>query len=70
MAADRRPLAEPTEPAIPVPLLVNSTFRTRLGALMVDDCLTILRSLPDESVSLVVTSPPYDRQPRYGTGEA
>jgi DNA modification methylase len=35
----------------------------------VGDCLAALRGLPDESVDLVVTSPPYDGQPRYGNGE-
>lgn len=42
---------------------------TGLGALYVGDGLDALRELPDASVDLVVTSPPYDRQPRYGNGE-
>ena len=42
---------------------------TGLGALYVGDGLDALRELPDGSVDLVVTSPPYDRQPRYGNGE-
>jgi hypothetical protein len=37
--------------------------------LYVADCLDVLRELPDESVDLVITSPPYDRQPKYGNGE-
>lgn len=42
---------------------------TDLGALYVEDCLTVLRTLPDDSVELVITSPPYDGQPKYGNGE-
>lgn len=36
---------------------------------MIADCLTVLRDLPDESLDLVVTSPPYDGQPKYRDGE-
>jgi len=43
---------------------------TDLGALYVADCLDVLAQLPDECVDLVVTSPPYDRQPKYGNGES
>ena len=50
----------PFEPAV----------ETDLGALYVADCLDVLARLPDESVDLVVTSPPYDRQPKYGNGES
>lgn len=42
---------------------------TDLGALYVGDSLDALRELPDADVDLVVTSPPYDRQPKYGNGE-
>lgn len=44
-------------------------FSTDLGDIYTGDCLEILRALPDNHVDLVVTSPPYDRQPRYGNGE-
>ena len=44
-------------------------FKTKLGELKVADCLTVLRALPSGSVDLVITSPPYDGQPRYGNGE-
>lgn len=44
-------------------------FRTDLGRLVVGDCLKVLKSLPDDSLDLVVTSPPYDGQPKYGNGE-
>lgn len=45
------------------------TFSTALGQLVVGDCLEVLRALPTESVDLVITSPPYDGQPKYGDGE-
>jgi len=48
---------------------LKPAFKTELGALFIGDCLSILRSLPDNSVDLVVTSPPYDGQSKYGNGE-
>lgn len=42
---------------------------TALGRFIVDDCLAVLAQLEDESVDLVITSPPYDGQPKYGDGE-
>jgi site-specific DNA-methyltransferase (adenine-specific) len=42
---------------------------TRLGACVVADCLEVLRQVPDGSLDLVVTSPPYDRQGKYRDGE-
>lgn len=48
---------------------LRPAFATAQGALFVGDCLPILRSLPDDSVDLVVTSPPYDGQSKYGNGE-
>ncbi len=38
--------------------------------MVVADCITVLRSLPSKSLDLVITSPPYDGQSRYGNGEA
>lgn len=46
-----------------------ATYSTDLGALIVEDCLTILTQMPDETLDLVVTSPPYDGQPKYGNGQ-
>jgi DNA modification methylase len=42
---------------------------TGLGACVVADCLEVLRQVPDESLDLVITSPPYDRQGKYRDGE-
>lgn len=47
----------------------SPAFTSPLGQFFVADALDVLRSLPDESVDLVITSPPYDSQPRYGNGE-
>lgn len=69
MVAHPLPRLDPILPEVPAPLLDGAAHRTDLGAMIVGDCLTILRQLPDESLDLVVTSPPYDRQPRYGNGE-
>lgn len=33
------------------------------------DCLEILAQVPDNTFDLVITSPPYDGQPKYGNGE-
>jgi len=37
--------------------------------MIVGDCLTVLKKLPEDSVDLFVTSPPYDHQGKYGDGE-
>jgi site-specific DNA-methyltransferase (adenine-specific) len=42
---------------------------TSLGKVIIDDCLTVLAGLPTDSVDLVITSPPYDGQSKYGNGE-
>lgn len=60
---------DPILPEIPASVLDAATHRTDLGAMILADCLTTLQQLPDESLDLVITSPPYDRQPRYGNGE-
>ncbi len=50
--------------------MASAVFRTDLGGLILGDCLTTLRKVPDDTFDLVIASPPYDRQPRYGNGEA
>jgi site-specific DNA-methyltransferase (adenine-specific) len=52
-----------------LPQANNEVYKTPLGAMIVDDCLTVLRDVPTNSVDLVVTSPPYDGQSKYGNGE-
>ncbi len=46
-----------------------AAYSTDLGGLFIADCLAILAQLPDETIDLVITSPPYDGQPKYGNGE-
>ncbi len=50
-------------------LVEAATLTTNLGNLVVDDCLNLLSQLPDHTFDLVLTSPPYDGQPRYQDGE-
>ena len=40
-------------------------YRTELGVLYCGDCLSILPLIPDNSVDLVLTSPPYDNLREY-----
>lgn len=54
-------LARPNSP--------HAIYSTALGELLLQDCLTALRAMPPNSVDLVITSPPYDGQPKYGNGE-
>lgn len=54
---------------IPRSLVEAARFTTDLGALVVGNCLDVLREIPDESLDLAITSPPYDGQPKYGNGE-
>ena len=46
-------------------------FETELGQAFVGDSLELLQSLPDESINLVVTSPPFalQRKKEYGNAE-
>ena len=48
---------------------LSAGYSTNLGALVGADCLSVLAQLPDETFDLVITSPPYDGQPKYGNGE-
>ena len=51
-------------------LRAAAAHRTELGMLLVADALDVVAGLPSESVDLVVTSPPYDRQGKYRDGHA
>jgi site-specific DNA-methyltransferase (adenine-specific)/site-specific DNA-methyltransferase (cytosine-N4-specific) len=63
-----RPLPWPTG-WLPEPLVDKATLCTDLGALLVADCADVLRQVPDDTFDLVITSPPYNEQPKYGNGE-
>ena len=54
---------------IPDGLRADASLATDLGVLVLDDCLNVLRQVPDDTFDLVITSPPYDGQPKYGNGE-
>lgn len=54
---------------LPPSLADLTTFTTELGALTVANCLDVLRQVPADTFDLVMTSPPYDGQPKYGNGE-
>jgi hypothetical protein len=56
-------------PEADLSISLSSAYSTRLGSLVIGDCLSVLSQLPDETLDLVVTSPPYDGQPKYGNGE-
>jgi DNA modification methylase len=48
---------------------LNPRHESELGQIYARDCFDVLRALPDESIDLCVTSPPFERQPKYGNGE-
>jgi site-specific DNA-methyltransferase (adenine-specific)/site-specific DNA-methyltransferase (cytosine-N4-specific) len=48
---------------------LEAGFSIGLGRLVIADCLAVLRATRDDTFDLVITSPPYDGQPRYGNGE-
>lgn len=54
---------------LPTSVRSHAAFSTDLGSLVIDDCLNVLTEVPDNTFDLVITSPPYDGQPRYGNGE-
>ncbi len=47
---------------------MSPAYRTHLGAAYLGDSLALLKSLPDESINLVLTSPPFalQREKEYG----
>ncbi|MCS7166729.1 MAG: site-specific DNA-methyltransferase [Gemmatales bacterium] len=45
-------------------------YQTELGAAYVGDCLELMKQIPDDSVSLVLTSPPFPLRRRKAYGNA
>ncbi|HVP09701.1 MAG TPA: site-specific DNA-methyltransferase [Phycisphaerae bacterium] len=45
------------------------SLETGNGMLLIGNCEQILTEIPNDSLDLVITSPPYDGQPKYGNGE-
>ena len=58
------PLPHPTEPAVPSTKPISAF----LGQVIHGDCVAVMRTMPSESVDLVVTDPPYlvNYRPRDG----
>jgi site-specific DNA-methyltransferase (adenine-specific)/site-specific DNA-methyltransferase (cytosine-N4-specific) len=56
-------------PELPRTLVEARRFSTGRGMLLIDDCLRVLSRVPDDTFDVVLTSPPYDGQPKYGNGE-
>jgi site-specific DNA-methyltransferase (adenine-specific) len=54
---------------VPRSVLRGAACRTQLGSLVVGDCLSVLSKTPGNTFDLVITSPPYDGQPKYRNGE-
>ncbi len=54
---------------LPQHVLNSPAFRTELGVLVIADCIDVLARTPDSTFDLVITSPPYDGQSKYGNGE-
>ncbi len=63
------PLEDLRQPRPGLTTALSRTFQTKHGRLVIGDCLNVLRALPSNTVDLVVTSPPYDGQSKYGNGE-
>lgn len=53
----------------PHALAHHAAVSTQFGVLLVEDCLTVLEGVPSDSIDLVITSPPYDRQSKYNDGQ-
>jgi site-specific DNA-methyltransferase (adenine-specific) len=49
--------------------LHQARHKTPSGRLYAANCIDVLAEIPSSSVDLVCTSPPYERQPKYGNGE-
>src|SRR4051812_35093694 len=61
--------ATATAKGLPRRSLDRAVVTTESGALIIDDCINVLGTIPDCTFDLVVTSPPYDGQSKYGNGE-
>jgi site-specific DNA-methyltransferase (adenine-specific) len=68
-AQDSGDFGQASAPSNTLPRLGALVLRTELGEMLVADCLSVFRNFPSASVDLVITSPPYDGQSKYGNGE-
>ena len=73
--SDPRAGPEPPTPVAPnstntapsLPIEIQPTLTTQLGCLYQADCLTVLPSIPDESVDTVFADPPFNLGKHYGS---
>lgn len=68
----RRVKEPPSRPLLPIAEGFEPSYSTALGAAYVADSLDFMRALPDESIDLVMTSPPFalKRKKAYGNKDA
>jgi site-specific DNA-methyltransferase (adenine-specific) len=63
------PVTVPPDPLAALDAWRDPAHSSELGQLHVVGALELLKQLPDDCLDLTVTSPPYERQPKYGNGE-
>jgi hypothetical protein len=74
--ADRKPEMTTNEPtpegARPLPTFQNVAYRTESGVAVLGDSLKLLKEIPDASIDLIFTSPPFAlrRKKAYGNEDA
>ncbi len=68
----RRAREKSGNPIFDASVTANPLYETQRGRAIVGDSLEVMRALPDESVDLVMTSPPFalKRKKEYGNKEA
>jgi len=49
-------------------LIIDNSFEKYLNTIICGDCLTIMKKMPNNSVDLIVTSPPYNLKNSTGNG--
>ena len=59
----------PSDPFVALDTWREAQYQSVLGRSYVADGLEVLQALPEGCLDLTVTSPPYERQPKYGNGE-
>lgn len=61
-------LQEAIQPSIGVGPTVEVCFKTSLGVLYQEDCLTVMKQISDETVDLFFADPPFNLNKQYGSG--
>ncbi len=50
--------------------MTNNQNNLPLNQILLTDCINLLKSIPDESIDLVVSSPPYNLRKEYEARKA